>query len=301
MRLEQLYHIVEVAQSKSISLAAEHTYISQPAISSSISKLELELGVSLFKRTNKGMIPTLIGEEVIQKSSDIIDQLEEIKNISRKNALELTEDISVAVEPSFCNTIMVNILTTFKYRHPKVNIMLKVGESNDILHDVLSGKADIGIILETKELVETGNIVIKKLFKDEPALITGKKSNLAQKKCISIKEALEQPLALYNTGYESSCAISQVLNKYGKLNIAYRFDNSNIIEEVVAAGTCISFMPKLMAGYYDNSDSISMFEIDDVHLKVDVVMIWGKRHRISSVEKELIKTIKTLCPRCEFT
>jgi len=301
MRLEQLYHIVEVAQSKSISLAAEHTYISQPAISSSISKLELELGVSLFKRTNKGMIPTLIGEEVIQKSSDIIDQLEEIKNISRKNALELTGDISVAVEPSFCNTIMVNILTTFKYKHPKVNIMLKVGESNDILHDVLSGKADIGIILETKELVETGNIVIKKLFKDELALITGKKSNLAQKKCISIKEALEQPLALYNTGYESSCAISQVLNKYGKLNIAYRFDNSNIIEEVVAAGTCISFMPKLMAGYYDNSDSISMFEIDDVHLKVDVVMIWGKRHRISSVEKELIKTIKTLCPRCEFT
>jgi len=301
MRLEQLYHIVEVAQSKSISLAAEHTYISQPAISSSISKLELELGVSLFKRTNKGMIPTPIGEEVIQKSSDIIDQLEEIKNIARKNALELTGDISVAVEPSFCNTIMVNILTTFKYKHPKVNIMLKVGESNDILHDVLSGKADIGIILKTKELVEAGNIVIKELFKDELALITGKQSDLAQKKCISIKEALEQPLALYNTGYESSCAISQVLNKYGDLNIAYRFDNSNIIEEVVAAGACISFMPKLMAGYYDNSDSISMLDIDDVHLKVDVVMIWAKRHRISSIEKELIKTIKTLCPRCEFT
>ena len=301
MRLEQLYHIVEVAQSKSISLAAEHTYISQPAISSSISKLELELGVSLFRRTNKGMIPTLIGEEIIQKSSDIIDQLEEIKNISRKNALELTGDISVAVEPSFCNTIMVNILTTFKYKHPKVNIMLKVGESNDILHDVLSGKADIGIILKTKELVEAGNIVIKELFKDELALITGKQSKLVQKKCISIKEALDQPLALYNTGYESSCAISQVLNKYGKLNIAYRFDNSNIIEEVVAAGTCISFMPKLMVGYYNNSDSISMLEIDDVHLKVDVVMIWAKRHRISSVEKELIKTIKILCPRCEFT
>lgn len=301
MRLEQLYHIVEVAQSKSISLAAEHTYISQPAISSSISKLELELGVSLFKRTNKGMIPTLIGEEVIQKSSDIIDQLEEIKNIARKNAMELTGDISVAVEPSFCNTIMVNILTTFKYKHPKVNIMLKVGESNDILHDVLAGKADIGIILKTKELVEAGNIVIKELFKDELALITGKQSNLAQKKCISIKEALDQPLALYNTGYESSCAISQVLNKYGKLNIAYRFDNSNIIEEVVAAGTCISFVPKLMGGYYDNLDSISMLEIDDVHLRVDVVMIGAKRHRISSVEKELIKTIKTLCPRCEFT
>lgn len=301
MRLEQLYHIIEVAQSKSISLAAEHTYISQPAISSSISKLELELGVSLFKRTNQGMIPTDVGEEVIKKASDIIDQIEEVKNIARKNALELTGDISVAVEPSFCNTIMVNILTTFKYKHPKVNIMLKVGESNDILHDVLSGKADIGIILKTKEIVESSNVVIKGLFKDELALIIGKQSIFSEKNSVSIKEALEQPLALYNTGYETSCAISQVLNKYGKLNVAYRFDDLNIIEEVVASGTCISFMPKLMTGYYNNSDSISMLEIDDVHLKVDVVMIWAKRHRISDIEKELIKTIKTLCPRCEFT
>jgi len=300
MRLEQLYHIVEVAQSKSISLAAEHTYISQPAISSSISKLELELGVSLFKRTNKGMLPTEVGEEVIQKASDIIDQLEEIKNIARKNAMELTGDISVAVEPSFCNTIMVNILTTFKYKHPKVNIMLKVGESNDIVHDVHSGKADIGIILKTKELLEASNVVVKGLFKNELALITGKQSILAQRKSLSIKEALVQPLALYNTGYETSCAISQVLNKYGNLNVAFRFDNSNIIEEVVASGTCITFVPKLMSDYYGNSTSVKMLKIDDVKLEMDVVMIWAKRHRISSVEKELIKTIRILCPMCEL-
>jgi len=301
MRLEQLYHIVEVAQSKSISLAAEHTYISQPAISSSISKLELELGVSLFRRSNQGMLATEVGEEVIRKAIDIIDQIEEMKNIARKNAMELTGDISVAVEPSFCNTIMVNILTTFKYKHPKVNIMLKVGESNDIVHDVLSGKADIGIILNTKELVEDSNVVIKGLFKDELALITGKQSIIGQKKCVSIKEALEQPLALYNTGYETNCAISHVLNKYGTLNVAYRFDNSNIIEDVVASGTCITFVPKLMTEYYRNSASISMVTIDDVNLEVEVVMIWSKRHRISSIEKELIKTIKTLCPMCEFT
>lgn len=301
MRLEQLCHIVEVAQSKSILLAAEHTYISQPAISSSISKLELELGVSLFKRTNQGMLPTRVGEQVIQKASDIIDQVEDIKNVARKNAMELTGDITLAVEPSFCSTIMVNILTTFKYKHPKVNIMLKVGESNDILHDVLSGKADIGIILKTKELLESSNVVIKGLLKDELALITGKQSILAQRKSISIAEALEQPLVLYNTGYETSCAISQVLNKHGNLNVAYRFDNTNIIEEVVASGTCISFVPKLMSTYYQNLDSISMLKIDDADLTIDIVMIWSKRHRITSIEKELIKTIKTLCHICEFT
>lgn len=300
MRLEQLYYIAEVAKCKSISIAAENTYISQPAISSSISKLELELGVSLFKRTNQGMIPTEIGEIIIQKSIDIIDQIEEIKDIARTNAMELTGDVSIAVEPSFCNTIMVNILTTFKYKYPKVNLMLKVGESNDILHDVLSGKADIGIALNIKELIESNNFITKKLLKDKLMLIAGKKSAVAGKKDISIKEALEQPLALYNTGYETSCAISQVVNRYGNLNIAYRFDNLNIIEEIVSSGTCAAFVPQLMMGYYHQSNSISTLPINDVNLEIDVVMLLNKRHRVSTVEKELIKTIKSLCSVCEF-
>ena len=100
MRWEQLYHIVEVAQSKSISLAAEHTYISQPAISSSISKLELELGVSLFKRSNQGMLPTEVGEQVIKKAIDIIDQIEEIKDVARKNAMEGTSLIVSHIWPT---------------------------------------------------------------------------------------------------------------------------------------------------------------------------------------------------------
>jgi len=300
MRLEQLYHIVEVAQSKSISLAAEHSYISQPAISSSISKLELELGVTLFKRTSQGMLPTEVGENVIQKAIDIIDQIEEIKNIARTSAAELTGDITIAVEPSFCNTIMVNILTTFKYKHPKVNLMLKVGESTDILHDVLSGKVDISIILKTKELIHHNNVFLKKLFKDKLMVIAGKHCRITGKRDISIKEALEQPLALYNTGYETNCAISQVVSEYGDLKVAYRFDNLNIIEEIVASSTCIAFVPKLMMDYYNESNSLVALPISDVDLEIDVVMVWNKRHRVSSIEKELINTIKSLCSMCDF-
>ncbi|MFL0196825.1 LysR family transcriptional regulator [Clostridium sp. WILCCON 0269] len=300
MRLEQLYHIVEVAQSKSISLAAERSYISQPAISSSIAKLELELGVALFKRTNKGMIPTEVGRNVIEKASNIIDEVEEIKNIARTNAVELTGNISIAVEPSFCSTIMINILTTFKYKHPKVNLMVKVGESNDILHDVLSGKADISIILKTEQSIKSNEIIMQKLFKDKLMIITGKNFSQGNKKSISIEQALEQPLVLYNTGYETTCAISQILNKYGKLNIAYRFDNLNIIEEVVAGSTCIAFVPKFMMDYYKGANSINTLLINDVSLEIEIIMVRNKRHRVSNIEKELINTIKSLCSMCEF-
>lgn len=301
MRLEQLYHIVKVAEVKSISLAAEQTYVSQPGISSSISKLELELGVELFKRTKQGMVPTAVGETVIHKAIEIIDSIEEIKNVTRSNAIELTGEVIIAVEPAFSNTIMVNSLTSFKYKHPKVNVMLKVGESTDILHDVLSGKADIGIAINTNDLIRSENIVTKRLVKDKLIVITGSATQMASEKSIAMKAALAQPVALYNTGYQTSCAISQVISRFGDLKVDYRFDNLKIIEDVVASGNCIAFVPKLMMNHYNDSNAIVGLPISDVDLEIDIVMMWNKRHRISTIEKELIKTIKSLCSICELT
>ncbi|MDF2876518.1 MAG: aminoethylphosphonate catabolism associated LysR family transcriptional regulator, partial [Sporomusa sp.] len=213
MRLEQLYHIIEVAHCKSISLAAERVFISQPAISASITKLEVELGVNLFKRTSQGVYPTELGESVIQKAMEIVDKIEEIKGITKTNALALNGTINVAADPSICNTILVNALTTFKYRHPNVHVMLKVGESNNILHDVQSGKIDFSIILKTDELVQTKNIHAKELFQDDFIILTGKDSPLATKKAVSLDTALQQPLVLYNTQYVTNCGLSELLSK----------------------------------------------------------------------------------------
>ncbi|WP_286905537.1 LysR family transcriptional regulator [Clostridium sp. UBA1652] len=300
MRLEQLYHIVEVEKCKSISLAAENSYISQPAISSSISKLELELGVTLFKRTNQGMLPTEIGEKIIQEATVIIDKIEELKTIARNDAKDLTGNVIIAVEPSFSSTFMVNIVTSFKFKHPKVNLTLKTGESNNIFHDVISGKADVGIILRSTRIDNLDNINSSRLLKDKLMVISSKKSNLINKESISIKEALKLPVALYNTGYETSCAISQIVASFGKLNVAYRFDNLSILEEVVAEGTSIAFVPKIMMNYYLDKEKIVPIIIEDDVLDVHIDMIWNKRHRISEVEKELVKTIKTMCSICDF-
>ena len=55
-----------------------------------------------------------------------------------------------------------------------------------------------------------------------------------------------------------------------------------------------------MSDDYRNSTTIKMIKIDDVKLEIDVVMIWDKKHRISSIKKGLIKTIRILCPMCEL-
>ncbi|EGW39609.1 LysR family transcriptional regulator [Desulfosporosinus sp. OT] len=302
MRIEQLTYLVAVHESKSISLAAERTHISQPALSSAISKLEDELGVILLKRTNSGAHLTEIGELIIIKAKEVLNTLDEIKSIAHGDSIELNGNISIAVEPSINITVMPDILTTFKHNHPKVNALLKVGESNNILRDVEAGKANFGIILKTDAFSKSKDINYKKLFSDELVIITGKNCEVAMgSKQMTLEQALSTPILLYNTEYITNCGVSSELQKYGNINVSYRVDNLEMMEKILSQGKTIAFVPQFMADEYIKSGRISKLTLSDARLDISVILIWLNRHHLSMVEKEFIKVIRAVCSNFSTT
>ena len=68
MKLDQLHCFLEACKYHSISVAAEKNFISQPSFSSSITKLEKELGLTLLNRTSRGVTPTPAGVAILEKS-----------------------------------------------------------------------------------------------------------------------------------------------------------------------------------------------------------------------------------------
>ncbi|WP_425804200.1 LysR family transcriptional regulator [Desulfitobacterium sp. Sab5] len=296
MRLEQLMYLVAVNESKSISLAAERAHISQPALSSAINKLEDELGIVLLKRTNSGAQLTEIGELIIVKAREVLNSIDEIKSIAHINSIELNGNISIAVEPGVNITIMPDILTTFKFNHPKVNALLKVGESNNILRDVESGKADFGIILNTDAVRESKDINFSELFTDEFVIITGKDRKIAMESpTMTLQQALSMPILLYNTEYITDCGVSCILKKYGNFNVSYRVDNLEMMEKILTHGDIIAFVPRFMADEFIKTSSIKKIEIEDACLEASIILIWLNRHHLSMIEKEFIKIIKLTC------
>lgn len=298
MRFEQLTYLIAVHEAKSISLAAERTHISQPALSSAISKLEDELGVVLLKRTNTGAHLTEIGEQIIIKAKEVLDIVDEINSIAHGDSKELYGNISVAVDPSINITVMPEILTTFKHNHPKVNALLKVGESNNILRDVQLGKADFGIILKTDAFCKSKDINYKELFSDEFVVIAGNNCEMITGSSVmTLKKALSLPILLYNTEYITDCGVSSVLQRYGNLNVSYRVDNLEMMEKILSQGKTIAFVPQFMADEYAKSGMIKKITLSDTHLEVSILVIWLNRHHLSMVEKEFIKVIKTVCSK----
>ncbi|EHQ92074.1 LysR family transcriptional regulator [Desulfosporosinus youngiae] len=298
MRLEQLSYLIAVHESKSISLAAERSHISQPALSSAISKLEDELGIVLLKRTNAGAQLTEMGEQIIVVAKEVLNKIDEIKSIAHGDSIDLQGNISMAVEPSINITVMPEILTTFKHDHPKVDTILKVGESNNILRDVQSGKADFGMILKTDAFSKSKDINYKELFSDELVIISGNNCEMTKgSSTMTLKQALSLPILLYNTEYITDCGVSSVLQRYGDINVSYRVDNLEMMEKILSQGKTIAFVPQFMADEYVKSSKIKKIALSDAHLEVIILLIWLNRHHLSLVEKEFIKVIKNVCSK----
>ncbi|MDO3410190.1 LysR family transcriptional regulator [Saccharibacillus sp. CPCC 101409] len=300
MRLEQLYHIVAIARTGSISLAAERNFISQPALSSSVSKLETELGAPLFKRSSQGVQPTEVGEAVIGKAMDVLDLLEDIRALTRQSAQTPTGSLHLAVEPFLSNTIMVSTLTQFKHRHPGVDVLMKVGESGNNLRDIAAGKADFGVLMKTGPLSEDKDLSIRELFKDRLMLLVGRDSELAARKSATLAEAIEQPLVLYNTEFVTDCEVSSLLKRHGELKVAYRLDSIPMFEKVISLNQGAAFVPRFMQDYFRSRPDMVPLDISDVRLDISIVMAWSKRHHLSRIEKEMMDTIRSFCTMNEF-
>ena len=80
MTLQQLKYVIEVARSRSISKAAQNLFISQPSLSNALKELEKEMGITIFSRTNKGIMITTEGSEFLGYARQVVEQAELLEN-----------------------------------------------------------------------------------------------------------------------------------------------------------------------------------------------------------------------------
>ena len=83
MNILHLKYAVEISKTKSISRAAQNLYMGQPNLSRAIKELEESLGITIFRRTSKGITVTPEGEEFLQYAKPIISQVDAIEELYR--------------------------------------------------------------------------------------------------------------------------------------------------------------------------------------------------------------------------
>ncbi|CRZ33493.1 DNA-binding transcriptional LysR family regulator [Herbinix hemicellulosilytica] len=220
MTLQQIRYVVAVADTNSMNEAAKRLYISQPTLSGAIKDLEAELNLTIFTRTNKGVILTPEGEEFLGYARQVLNQMEllegkyiEGKKIKKKFGVS-TQHYSFAVK-AFVDTVKEFDMNEYEFA-------IRETRTADVIADVKNGKSEIGI-LYTNEFNEK---VINKLLKENQLefhhlvsckgyVYLWKGHPLASKDKITMEELLDYPCLSFEQGDNNSFYFAEeILSTY---------------------------------------------------------------------------------------
>ncbi|MBQ9983726.1 MAG: LysR family transcriptional regulator [Lachnospiraceae bacterium] len=139
----------EVAKTGNISKAADALYISQPAVSKSITKLEHSLNHTLFIRSKKGVKLTEEGQTLFNHLSSAFDSIETAEKALKRIGQLGIGQLRIGVSTSLCKYILLPYLQDFIEENPHVKVSIECNPTYETIQLLKQGKIDIGLICET--------------------------------------------------------------------------------------------------------------------------------------------------------
>lgn len=277
----------EVAKSGSITNAANNLFISQPAITQTINKLEDKLGATLFIRQNKGIILTEVGKEIFEKVEKALLNFSQVKKIVLDFNHLVKGELKLASGTNIAKAFLTKPLLKFKKVYPNVKITL-IDEISSKLHQKLKdGKVDL--VLSQKGDYENESFEYKKLITEKYSFFCS--PNYLLKDNLTKKELEEQTFILANSGSGGRVYFDELCKK-NNLQIQSNFSVAgfNMIVDLVKNGGGIGFVPQYVIKPFLEEKSLKQinvnFEIPDIEYGFFV-----NKENISSALKEFIKLL----------
>lgn len=294
MTLAQLRYAITVAGASSMNEVARKLFISQPSLSAAIKELEEEVGVELFKRTNRGISVTLEGEEFIGYARQVVEQynLIESKYILKENT---KKKFGVSMQHyTFAVKAFVEMVKQFGMDEYEFEI--HETKTYDVIEDVKNCKSEIGILY----LNDFNKKVLTKLFHESAVefhellkchiyVYLWKGHPLASKEEITLEELEEYPCLSFDQGHNNSFYFAEeVLSTYDYKRLIKANDRATFLNLMIGLNG-YTLCSGIMCEELNGSDYCA------IKLKSDEIMTIGyiarKGVQVSPLGKKYLEEI----------
>jgi DNA-binding transcriptional LysR family regulator len=167
MLLVHIEGFLEVARLNSVSRAAETLYVTQPTLTARLHALERELGERLFVRARHGMRLTDAGRAFMPYAERAVRALREGRRAIEELETGHAGQLQLAAAPAVSTYILPAVLENFVAAHPRVEVAVKTGHSEDVLRMVLSDQAQVGL----GRALRHPDVVLQPFYEEELVLV----------------------------------------------------------------------------------------------------------------------------------
>ena len=214
MTLQQLKYVTIVAETGTITEAANRLYISQPSLTSAIHELEKEMNIIIFNRTNKGINITKEGGDFLGYARQVLEQAAILEDKYKKNAGGKKQFCVSTQHYSFAVNAFVDLIK--KYGQDEYDFSLRETQTYEIIEDVAKMRSELGILFlndfnETviNKILKSNELKFTQLFIAKPHVFISRKHPLAEKTIITNDELEMYPYLSFEQGEHNSFYFSE--------------------------------------------------------------------------------------------
>ena len=243
IEIGEIQAFIAVADKSSFKAAAESLFISQPALSRRIEKLELELKARLLARTTRRVSLTDAGRQFLAHARAVTDELQLAYQGMEAKAVARTGLITIACVPSVANHLLPSVLKTFALTYPEVRIKVIDESAQVVLESVLHGHADFGLnFLGSQE----ADLEFTPIRAEPYVVVVPQGHRLAHRKSVRWDALQNERLVSVSRSSGNRLLIDHALNHIAQRPpIQYEINHVTGAIQLVAAGLGVAIVPGL--------------------------------------------------------
>ena len=242
MTLTELRYVVALAQERHFGRAAQKCFVTQPTLSLALAKLEDELGVKLFERNKNEVLVTARGQEIVEQSRRVLDEVAKIPHMARGGRDQLAGALRLGVIPTIGPYLLPELVPILHKRAPAMPLAIEENLTGNLAPMLREGELDVVIVALPFALPGVKTLVV---YEEPFSVVVPEGHRWQQRKSVKPAELAQENLLVLNAGH---CFREQVLEACpGQANTALpegRAGSSlETIRNMVASGLGVSVMP----------------------------------------------------------
>ncbi len=280
--LRQLNVFESVARNLSFSRAAEELHLSQPAVSTQVSKLEEHAGMPLFEQLGKKIHLTPAGAHVLASARAIIQQFTELEEAMTQFKGIAGGRLNVAVI-SAGDYFFPSLLVEFARRHAGVTLNFGVCNREELLTQMAENRTDLAVMVRPPADADT----VAEPFAPHPYVIVAPPNHpLVGKKRIALARVLREPFIVREKGSDTWQSLADAFGEHlGELNIAMEIKSMETIKQAVIAGMGVSFLSAHTISRELHAGSLAILDVQGFPLMLNWYVVHRRSKRLPPVAR----------------
>lgn len=242
--MRQLQALLAVADTGSVTRAAELLHVVQPAVTRQIHNLEAELGTVLFERSRAGMRTTEIGVQVIERARRALSELDRAREEARSSGAGLYGTVTVGLLASTAALLAVPVVSAVTERHPGVRLRVVTGYGGHLSRWLEAGDVDVAVTYNQPPAVA---LEVRPLLDEDLWAVAPPVGGLLAEEGVSLRDLLQRSLVMPSPPHGIRSLVEGSAARIGlALDIAVETNDAGVQRQLVQGGLGWTVLPGIM-------------------------------------------------------